>query len=588
MEEHRADRLGELAAAHEGDHPARRVGAVASDAPAHDAVESHARAHRADEQHVAAVIAREGAVVEADDVHAASVARERPRTASLAARPAVALAWRRGPSIQERMARSPFDVVVLGAGVAGLAAAGALGARGLRVALVDARPRLGGRVHTIVESTGAPPIEIGAEFLHGSPPRVVAIARAAGLAIDETRGEHWRSKRGALAKTGEFHTRLDAAMKPVVAMRGADRSLDDVLAAARGLSREARALARSFVEGFEAADARVVSARWLAAMMRASPDETTRIARLERGWGAVVEWLRDRLDPATCTTFLSTIATSVTWRAGRVVVRGRSATGFALDPFVARAAIVALPLGVLQASGDATGAVRFEPPLADRAAAMAKMASGDVARVVLRFREPIDAWPDVKRGEPMARLRGMAFLHAPGATIETWWTALPRRAPLVTAWTGGTRARELLGMGETNRVARVVASLASSLGRPRGDVESRVDAWWTHDWSRDPFARGAYAYALVGGASAADALAAPVDATLFFAGEHVAGVDACGTVHGAIDSGERAARELLASRDSAPVTRAASTAPTLRRRRSQVHRSARTRTSRARGSTRRS
>ena len=71
-----------------------------------------------------------------------------------------------------------------------------------------------------------------------------------------------------------------------------------------------------------------------------------------------------------------------------------------------------------------------------------------------------------------------------------------------------------------------------------------VDAW-THDWSRDPLARGAYSYPLVGGADAAAALAEPVEDTLWFAGEASAPEGTNGTVHGAMESGREAARTLL-------------------------------------------
>jgi monoamine oxidase len=377
------------------------------------------------------------------------------------------------------MARDPLDVVVLGGGVAGLAAAGALAARGARVALLEARGRLGGRVDTRFESPRAAPIELGAELVHGAPERILAIARAADLAVHDVDGGHWRSAGGAVEELAGWDRALATALGPLVRLRGADRSADEVTRVAR-IPADAKALARAFVEGFHAAHFDRVSARSLGRMQREESDEATRVARFERGWSAVVEHLRDRLDPRLARVHLSTIATDVAWRAGHVVVGARSLTGLTFEPFVARAAIVALPLGVLQAPRDAEGAVRFDPPLpAAQRAALGRLAMGNVARAVLRFREPIEAWP--RRGR----------------------------------------------------------------GRTRADVESRFDAWWTHDWSRDPFARGAYSYALVGGADAGARLARPVARTLFFAGEHTCASSESGTVHGALGSGERAAQAWL-------------------------------------------
>ena len=82
---------------------------------------------------------------------------------------------------------------------------------------------------------------------------------------------------------------------------------------------------------------------------------------------------------------------------------------------------------------------------------------------------------------------------------------------------------------------------------PRRELEEQLDAWFSHDWRADPFARGAYSYIGVGGAGAPRARGRPVEGTLFFAGEATNG-EQIGTVAGALASGRRAARELLRSR----------------------------------------
>ena len=79
---------------------------------------------------------------------------------------------------------------------------------------------------------------------------------------------------------------------------------------------------------------------------------------------------------------------------------------------------------------------------------------------------------------------------------------------------------------------------------PRRELEENLDAWASHDWRADPFARGAYSYVGVGGSNAPRALGRPVEGTLFFAGEATNG-EQIGTVAGALGSGRRAARELL-------------------------------------------
>src|SRR4051812_18700073 len=91
------------------------------------------------------------------------------------------------------------DVVVIGAGVAGLAAARELRRAGLGVRVLEARSRLGGRVHTVRPDSGSPPVELGAEFVHGRPDELWSIARSAGLSLVETDGEQWCFRHGALS-----------------------------------------------------------------------------------------------------------------------------------------------------------------------------------------------------------------------------------------------------------------------------------------------------------------------------------------------------------------------------------------------------
>lgn len=134
----------------------------------------------------------------------------------------------------------------------------------------------------------------------------------------------------------------------------------------------------------------------------------------------------------------------------------------------------------------------------------------------------------------------MAFFHAPRAPFPTFWTPLPARAPLLTAWAGGPKAARLAGMG-TARLARLaLRTVEGVLGE-----EGELTAAYVHDWQADPHARGGYSYVQVSGSGARELLAAPLQETLFFAGEATNTRGESGTVGGALQSGERAAREVL-------------------------------------------
>lgn len=129
--------------------------------------------------------------------------------------------------------------------------------------------------------------------------------------------------------------------------------------------------------------------------------------------------------------------------------------------------------------------------------------------------------------------------------MPTWWTTAPVRAPLLTGWAGGHAADALLAEGSSALIGRALDSLAAIFGMRRRDLDRLFDSAHFHDWQADPFTRGAYSYAGVGGKNAAARLAKPVAKTLFFASEATS-TDQTGTVAGAIASGKRAAKEVLA------------------------------------------
>jgi len=92
-------------------------------------------------------------------------------------------------------------------------------------------------------------------------------------------------------------------------------------------------------------------------------------------------------------------------------------------------------------------------------------------------------------------------------------------------------------------VEQALQSLSTVFGgRPQSELE--LEAAYLHNWQTDPFSRGAYSYITVGGSDARNILAAPLEDTLFFAGEATDTENEAATVTGALQSGARAAREV--------------------------------------------
>src|SRR6059058_260364 len=101
------------------------------------------------------------------------------------------------------------DVVIIGAGAAGLAAARLLTEHGIDVVVVEARERIGGRIFTHRERATPIPIELGAEFIHGSAPEIDEILHGASLASVDISGRRWQRAGEQFRPMDDFWERLD-------------------------------------------------------------------------------------------------------------------------------------------------------------------------------------------------------------------------------------------------------------------------------------------------------------------------------------------------------------------------------------------
>ncbi|HEX7091841.1 MAG TPA: NAD(P)/FAD-dependent oxidoreductase [Longimicrobiales bacterium] len=450
------------------------------------------------------------------------------------------------------------DVVVVGAGVAGLAAAQALLDAGLDVLVLEARGRVGGRIHTHRDPLSPVPIELGAEFIHGTSPEIWDPVRAARLLVCEASDRFWRSRGGVLWPMPHFRARLTEVMRRIGPRTPPGRSFADHLEICCGGEQwaESREMAAAYVEGFHAAPVDRISLRALAeaeSWDHGAPVEPS--FHVLDGYDRLAEWLA-RGVIARGALRLNTIVTAIRWRPHDVTVEARSAAGSALEPVHATRVLVTAPLGVLNARPDSPARLRFDPAPGEALRAAARLEMGAVVKVVLRFREAFWEHGPSEALEDGAPYRPIKFILTDQA-FPTWWTMLPVRAPVLVGWAGGPAALRLAEVPVEQRIERAVAALAGTLGVDRREVESRLEAWHHHDWSADPFAGGAYSYVPVGGEDAREVLAQPVADTVFFAGEALAAGAAIGTVHGAIAAGQMAARRILEGARGGVMKRAA-------------------------------
>jgi monoamine oxidase len=444
------------------------------------------------------------------------------------------------------------QVVILGAGAAGMAAAIELAGSGVRVQILEARDRIGGRMFTQHDPTIHAPIELGAEFIHGRPAETWRPLQEHGIGISEVNGEAWCLENGRLQpcdffpEVGEILARMED--------RGPDESFLDFLHRCFPDSKDesrarkkAKQRALSYVTGFNAADPSQVSVHWLVQEMRAEEKiEGDRAFRAQHGYADLIEIFRRNLHRAGVELRLGMVAETIRWASSQVQICGRGpGGGFTLS---APQALVTLPAGVLQATQQGSGAVQFIPALpAQKYSALETIKMGKVIRVTLRFRERF--WDSLSpHSQASKTLSHMGFLFSENDTewFPTWWTSMPQLHPVLTGWAPFHCAERLSGQSEDFVKEKALETLSHLLPIEPQRLASLLEQVYVHDWQNDPFSRGAYSYVRVGGKDSPATLAEAVNNTLFFAGEATDTSGNTGTVHGAIASGIRAAKEILA------------------------------------------
>ena len=421
------------------------------------------------------------------------------------------------------------DVIVIGGGIAGLAAARELARNGWRVTLLEARERMGGRILSARAKGLKQSVELGAEFLHGGNADFRALARRAGMQVKNVSREMYQWRDGRLVRVRGYWKKLAAMMETIPARTR--RSLADFLEAwTEKYTAEEIAGARDHVESFNAAPASRMSAASLSED-HAGADE--RQYRPADGYTPLVDQLHDELRELGVRIRLRTTVRRVEWAAGRVTI---DAMGKGKRVKIhAQRAIVTLPLGVLKAK-----TVTFAPPLKGKERIIERLGWGEVVRVALRFSSRFWRRRFVPTATRAKRPGEIAFMSAPGNLPAVWW--VPSSEPVLVGWVGGPMTRRLARLTHAQLKATALRSLAKIWSIDVAILRAEMREFWTHDWTADPMTRGAYSYSVAGFENGPSQLAKPIKHTLYFAGEATA--EDLGTVHGALESGIVAAEQL--------------------------------------------
>jgi monoamine oxidase len=405
---------------------------------------------------------------------------------------------------------SSIDVVIIGAGAAGLGAAHALQGSGVSFVVLEARDRVGGRGHTVMASPEIT-FDLGCGWLHSANQNsFVGIAEALNFEINRNLPP-WRDRAYGDAfppqDRAEFMRSLDDFFLRVheAAKAGHEGPADAFLERGNRWNPMIDAIS-TYINGCELDQVSILDFD--------AYEDTNINWRVRRGYGALMTAYGAGLPLA-----FNCEVTLIDHSGKRLRIETSQGT------LSADRAVITVPTNLL-----ADEAIRFHPALPAKVDAATKLPLGLADKVVLALQQP-EALP--KEGN----LRGATMRTEMGT-----YHLRPFGQPCIEGFFGGRFAQALEDAGDGAIAAHAIDEIASFLGN---DFRRRLTPLKESRWAHDRFARGSYSHAVPGHADKRAILAAPVDGRLFFAGEATS-PHFFSTAHGARDSGERAAKDLMA------------------------------------------
>jgi monoamine oxidase len=428
------------------------------------------------------------------------------------------------------MQQELYDVVIIGAGAAGLMAAWELALVNKKVVVAEAKDRVGGRIHTLESEGFAIPIELGAEFVHGKLRLTQWLLKRAGIESYKVSGDLWRKEEKGLDKEGDFIEDQSLLHKKFKQLKGDIPVADFLNQYLSGPEyEELRTSLKTYVEGYYAADTTRASTYTLRDELAKADTEQYRI---EGGYQKLIDFLIKELGRRAGSVLLSAPALHINWQSDPIEVHTEKGRLYG------KKVILTLPLGVLQ-SGQPT----FTPAIPDKVNAAKALGFGSVIKVLLQFSRVFWKQKEHTAGKDLS---GAGFIFSE-EEIPTWWTAYPKDVPMLVGWLGGPNADKIKRLSEEDILQKALVSLGNIFTIGQADLMRILSLYRVYNWAMDPYCRGGYSYEVVGGREQKQKLKEPLEGRIFFAGEGLYEGVEVGTVEAALVNGRETAHQVIAA-----------------------------------------
>jgi monoamine oxidase len=415
-------------------------------------------------------------------------------------------------------------IIVVGGGAAGLMTARELLKQGHNVTILEADDRLGGRIHTIHDTSFQQPVERGVEFIHGNLPLTIGLLKESGIDYRAVRGAMVRIVNDDWKTQDDFTIGWEELMRKMNEIKE-DMTVNEFLE--KNFSEEKYVELRKsvlrFAQGFDLADPSKAS---MLALREEWMEEADEQYRIPGGFDQLVNYLEQECRKAGGLIHTSSTVTKIRWQKNEVTV-------FTADKKIynCNKVIITVSLGLLQADPPV---ILFEPAINNYLEAAKKIGFGSVVRILLQFKEPF--WEEKKKNI------GFLFVDEP---VPTWWTQLPSSYPLLTGWAGGPQAWQLENKDDETILELALQSLSDVFKKSVDELRQLLTASLVANWYKDPFAKGAYCYSMVGSTEAQKLFNDPVSNTIFFAGEAFYDGPSPGTVEAALVSAKNVVERII-------------------------------------------